>query len=264
MLSRTLVPIAPPAPLPQEAPLVTPEIMPFFTPLANTAFEGPEELLYNVHFKGMKVGEATLQVKNGRLVNGRPTLHLTSQARSSSFFDTFFKVRDFNFSLVDRASLASLSFHQNLQEGRYHVTRNVTFNYSEKEWRYSEEYKKKRSVKMGPLKHPIHDILTSIYVARILALPPGTSETLRLFHRGAFLDLPMTVGARVKTVRVPAGSFEVLRVQPEITGDSIFRSEKGALVIWMTNDKRRIPVLIEAQIPVGKVSVRLRSVRRSL
>ena len=69
--------------------------------------------------------------------------------------------------------------------------------------------------------------------------------------RSEKLDLPAPLGRRV-----PTRVFEVLLV-PE-TG--VFE-QQGRLLLWVTDDERRIPVRLRAKAPVGWVSADLESYR---
>src|SRR5262245_34470134 len=119
----------PPVPVPTPA-VVTSTMPPIVLPESpNTAFCVGEKLVFSLNYEFVKAGEATMEVMNGPRVNGRPTIYIESNAKSTGFVDTFFRVRDFNASTVDRESLAAVSFHQNLREGDYRVIRNTTFDY---------------------------------------------------------------------------------------------------------------------------------------
>ncbi len=69
--------------------------------------------------------------------------------------------------------------------------------------------------------------------------------------------LPVLIGSETKEFKTPMGKFSCLRVEPTIQGDSLFKSKDNKLVVWMTNDKKKLPVLIEATIGVGLIRVKL-------
>jgi hypothetical protein len=45
-------------------------------------------------------------------------------------------------------------------------------------------------------------------------------------------------------------------VEPVLDGDGIFVS-KGRIFIWLTDDDRRIPVLMECEIALGSIKAKL-------
>src|SRR5687768_8394701 len=74
------------------------------TPTTYAAFAPGEKLWFDLKYQFVVGGEAMLEVDTGPKVHCRETLRFISNAKSTSFVDSFFKVRDFNASLVDRAS----------------------------------------------------------------------------------------------------------------------------------------------------------------
>jgi len=222
----------------------------------NNAFQAGEKLNYGIVFKGMTVGHGTLAVYEDEPVNGRPTLKLESTSRSTKFFDLFCKVRDLNSSIIDQASLFSLVFHQNLNEGKYHAMRNYHFDYQKRLFQAEETEKEKKTFE-GALTAPVHDILSALYYTRTLPLQPGQDLTVPVYRNGKVVDMVVKVAPKTKKIKTPAGTFDCLLIEPLVQGDSIFRSTDGRLLIWMTNDAKKTPVLIEATATVGNVRVRL-------
>src|SRR6185295_18656151 len=113
-------------------------------------------------------GEATMEVQKSSDVNGRPALQLISQARSNKFIDAFFIVRDYNASVVDKESLVSFSFHQNLKEGHYHVVRNTFLDYKNRVYTFERDYKGNVTRRTGPIDETVSDILSAFFVTRTL------------------------------------------------------------------------------------------------
>ena len=185
------------------------------------------------------------------------SIKYVSKAKSTHFFDLFFKVRDENVSTVDKASLFSLSFDQNLHEGSYQAVRHYDFDYLNKKFTVEKKKKGKINKSEGTLDAPLHDVLSALYFARTVDLSPGRDLSLSIFRDNSGKPLPIKIGASLKNQKTPLGTFSCLRVEPAIKGDSIFKSKDGKLVVWMTNDKKKLPVLIEANASVGLVRVKL-------
>jgi len=226
-------------------------------PINNTAFKAGEKLHYDIIFKGLTVGHATIEITNGPMVNGRPTLKYTSKAESTHFFDLFFKVRDENTSTVDKASLFSLSFDQNLSEGHYRALRRYDFDYLHKKFTTEEKREGKIKKSVGTLQAPLFDVLSVMYFARTIPLSPGRDIVLSIYRDKAGKPLPIRIGSSLKTKKTPFGTFSCLRVEPLLQGDSIFKSKEGGLVVWITNDEKKLPILMEANSTVGLIRVKL-------
>lgn len=235
-----------------------PEPLGFVLPdVSQVPFRKGEELNYKITYKGLTVGHATLSVREGPVIRGRTTLEFISTAKSTSLIDHFFKVRDYNASTVDKKSLYSLQFHQNLHEGRYEAIRNYQFDYIAKTYHSDELHDEKKTEWEGKLEKPVHDVLSAFFITRTGSFQPGESRHISVYRNGKVKEMRVTVGSEEKTVKTPAGSFSCLLVEPDVQGDSIFRGKNGGLRIWMTQDDRRLPVLIQASVTFGHVSVRL-------
>ncbi len=223
----------------------------------NKAFEVGEKLEFNIHYQFIDAGEATLEVQEGSLVMGRRTFNILSTAKSNSFIDVFFPVRDINGSMTDRDSLASITFHQNLHEGHYKVIRNTTIQYDAGKYEFTRYYKGQTQTSAGPITQPVHDILSAFYLTRTLALIPGGDYEFPVFSDGELYPLDVKVDPQIETIRVKAGKFECLKVTPIVVGDTIFQASKGKMTIWMTNDARKMPVLIRSKAAIGAFDAEL-------
>jgi len=63
---------------------------------------------------------------------------------------------------------------------------------------------------------------------------------------------------RKEQVRVPAGTFDCIVIQPIIKTKGIF-SENGQAEIWLTDDARRIMVQMRSKLAFGSLNLYLRS-----
>jgi hypothetical protein len=66
---------------------------------------------------------------------------------------------------------------------------------------------------------------------------------------------------KIETIKVPAGEFETIVVEPELHFDGIMK--KGKIRVWFTNDKRRIPVQVRSKIAIGSILIRLEEYKMS-
>ena len=66
-------------------------------------------------------------------------------------------------------------------------------------------------------------------------------------------------GAALRVV-TPAGAFDCVAIEPVLKAGGIFKS-KGRLVIWLTDDEHRMPVLMKSKVAIGSISVVLQEAR---
>ncbi|MEO6349951.1 MAG: DUF3108 domain-containing protein, partial [Candidatus Limnocylindrales bacterium] len=79
-----------------------------------------EKLTYDVRFGPLKVGTATMTVAGIDTIRGRPAYHTVFRVKGGNLL---YKVNDSYESWFDVASLASLRYIQNIDEGRYEKER---------------------------------------------------------------------------------------------------------------------------------------------
>ena len=59
-----------------------------------------------------------------------------------------------------------------------------------------------------------------------------------------------------EVVETPAGKFKCVVIEPKLKAGGIFKN-KGRLVIWLTDDERRMPVLMKSKVAIGSISATL-------
>jgi hypothetical protein len=217
--------------------------------LPNDAFRTGEMIRFVIKYGEIRAGEASLQVHSLETVGGRRAYHVISQARTNRALDKLFKVRDSNDSWIDVESLCSLQFMQNVREGGYRKWSLTTFDQPAGRFHYVKKGKGGDDRIEGEMPPFTHDVLSSIYYLRTLALQPQTEHTLNANTGGKNWPLKVVVHA-VENVDVPAGTFQCFRVEPKLEGEGLFQN-KGRVEVWMTTDSRKIPVLMRSKVAVG-------------
>ncbi len=221
-------------------------------PAVARPFKAGESLRFSVQYGFIHAGSAWLEVPEVRDWNGHPSWRLVARAESNSFFDKVYKVRNRIESLWDQESRFSWRYFEDRHEGRY--TANDTIVYEPDSLRM--RYKNGQSY---PVPGPVQDALSSFYLTRFHALPIGGRITFdyHASRKTAPMEVRVLGRERVKT---PAGRFNCVVLEPLIKAGGIFKN-KGRLVIWLTDDERRMPVLMKSKVKIGSVKVVLQEVK---
>jgi hypothetical protein len=217
--------------------------------LPNRAFKVGETVRYSLKYGVVLAGRATLEVKGIESFDGRPAYHIVSQAKTNKTLDKAYKVRDSNDSWMDADSLCSVQFMQNIREGGYRKWTLTRLDQARGRFDYQKKGKTKDDFASGDLPAFAQDPLSCLYYLRTLDLKVGEESRADANSGGSTWPLRVLVKG-IETVTVPAGTFECLRVEPVLSGEGIFLN-KGKLEVWMTNDKRKIPVLLRSEVAVG-------------
>ena len=215
-----------------------------------------EQLKYGLYYSFVKVG--TAYIKNRGLVDidGRKAYLLQTTAFSASVIDKVFKVRDINLSWMDAENLYSLGYSQSLREGKYVRDEWVNFDYRTNT--YQGELEKKSGLRSisGVLAGPVSDILTSLYWVRGKDLKTVKEVILDVMNREEQYPLVVKVIKR-ETVKTPAGKFKCIVVEPQFRGEGIFVSKGKSLQVWLTDDERKMPIKMKAEVFIGSVYAEL-------
>lgn len=221
----------------------------------NTAFASGESILYAIKYGPVTAGTATLEVVEETDVNGRAAYRVVSLARTNAAMDAVYKVRDRTESWIDRESLCSLRFHQNLREGFYKRRVETEYDHPAGRFLYRKWRKGRETEYDGPSVPFVQDVLSSLYYLRTLPLEVGASHVLPTNSGRGHGVLRVDVLAR-ETVEVPFGRFVCFKVEPRVEGDGLFRAS-GKLEVWLTDDARRVPVLLRSRVAVGAFDAEL-------
>ncbi len=211
-----------------------------------------EYFQFSIDWNGLNGGSSLMQVQNFQTVDGRRCYRIVTKAESNSFVSRFYKVRDRAESSVDAESLYSRRFMKRLREGGYRKDVDVRFDQEQRIARYQNG--KELDVAPG-----VHDVLSAFYYVRTQPLPEGAKLSVPTHDNEKSYEMEVHVLRREK-VEVPAGTFSCVVVEPKLKSEGIFKS-KGSIHVWLTDDDRRLPVMVRSQVPVGSISVRLTDYR---
>ncbi|MEO6656427.1 MAG: DUF3108 domain-containing protein [Pyrinomonadaceae bacterium] len=139
------------------------------------------------------------------------------------------------------------------------------FDYREKRVRYVETDPTDRNRPprriASEISEPLYDMVSSIYYVRTQQLAVGKSFDLTVSDSGLIFKVPVVVTAREQQKSV-LGNLWCFRVEPQIFGKNRLIEQKGRMVIWMTDDVRRIPVRAQINTSFGKIDIKLKSVTK--
>ena len=215
-------------------------------------FKQGESLKFSVQYGVIHAGTAWLEVPEEKKVKGKETLLLLARAESNKFFSVFYKVRNRIESTWDREGQSSLKYTENRREGGHKARSEINFDYSVHQAHYDNGA-------TYPIPPQVQDALSSFYFTRYQALPVGGSIVFDYHASRKTKPLEVKVLGR-EQVKTPAGTFDCIALEPILKAGGIFK-KTGRLVIWITDDERRMPVLMKSKVSIGSISVILQEAR---
>ena len=220
-------------------------------PASSQPFRPGESLRFSVRYGFIHAGSAWLEVPQVRQWKGHEVYELVARAASNSFFSRFYKVRTRIVSLWDQAGHYSRRYQEDRREGKYRAKSDIVFDSDRNQAVYSDG----RSFPVPPR---VQDALSSFYYTRTQALPVGGSIVFHYHASRKSQPLQVKVLGRER-IETPAGEFDCIAVEPILKAGGIFKNS-GRLVIWLTDDERRMPVLMKSKVVIGSISVVLEEI----
>lgn len=212
-------------------------------------FQPGEKMSFVLKYGIIPAGSATLEVHEMDHINDVKAYHFVLTARSNSFIDIFFKVRDRIDSYTDTNMNHSLYYHKDQKEGKTRNDIKVTF-----------DWEKNQSTYVNFNTEP-----------KVIDQQPGTFDPLSVFYYSRLLDInekkefehPVTDGKKNhmgvlrvigrETIKVPAGTFKTVVLEPDLKNvEGVFsKKQRAKIKLWVTDDERRLLVQMKSAAMVG-------------
>ncbi len=208
----------------------------------------PEKLIYSLSWTGIPVGVATQEI-----VDEGEVRKILSTARSNDWLSTFFPVDDRTESILEKQGEfpgTTRNFKMLFKEGSRVRNREISFNPTEKTAHFFD--KKNGEHLFIPLETETFDIYSSFYYVRYQTLEPGKSLYINILDSKQLHRIEIRV-LRRERIKVPAGEFDTIVLEPMVKAEGVFEGKRGAY-IWLTDDARRIPVKAQTKVTVGSVT----------
>ena len=222
-------------------------VFPDMQPRMAVPFDQGEKLTFDVRFGGIKVGTGRMEVVGTTDVRGREAWHTRFTVKGGI---PLYKVNDRLESWIDTRTFESLRFVQDLEEGRR--DRERFYEIFPERSTYSE----KGEVEHAPSVDDPLDDAAFMYFVRTIPLEVGKTYAFNRYFRPDRNPVQIRV-LRKEKVKVPAGTYETIVIQPVIKSKGIF-SEKGHAEMWLTDDSRRLLVQMKTDLSIGSLNLYLR------
>lgn len=222
---------------------------------ATSSFPSKEAISYTIEWRLIYAGNARLTLdpeQSAARTDWESKLHLESGGLVSKLY----KLDDnYTVKMENQFCAASTDFNS-IERSRHHQT-TVSYDHNRGKASYVERDLLKNSVyKTAETSIPacVSDIIGSLYKLRSLKLEPGQSTQVPIS------DGKKTVSARVEAqqreqIKTSAGTFNTIRYEAFVFNGVLY-ARKAQLLIWLTDDARRLPVQIRARMgfPIGSIT----------
>ena len=222
-------------------------------------FKVGETLTYDVSWSDtVTAGSATLTVRDKRASFGSTAYYLVAEGRPTNLLSKLYAVYYKADTLVDAYTLYPQRGSVFSQESGRQRMKETKFDQA----RHAATFQMRTSTTMTQdqaLPGPTHDGLSALTAMRTMTLAPGASSSFAVSDSGYLYRVTLNVGAK-ETIATPLGGLPAWKIVPAI------RDGKGQVVgrglaVWISDDARRLPVRIQAQLPVGSFVLTLKDAR---
>ena len=226
---------------------------PVLNNLNQMPFKTGEKLSYVLHYGIFNAGVAEIVIKSTTKVfyNNRSAMNMVGKGRTTGAVDLVFSVRDHYETYLDSKTLKPLQFIRRVDEGGYLISQDYFFNPDSNIVTTQDE--KRFDVPDG-----VQDMISAFYFARTLNF--DTAHFGDVYEIPAFVDneifyLKLKFAGR-ETVKLRKGKFRCLKFNPVVQEGRIFKTDED-LIVWVSDDRNKIPILAESKILVGSIKMEL-------
>lgn len=219
------------------------------------------EAKFNKIIRGITVGDLTFTVANAPM-DGNYLIKAEAVSKG-----TLIKLFGFSFLQEYQSTIGSRNFRalkttkHDVQKDRIRDSEAV-FDYGDQRVTFvetdpSEPMKPPRKI-ASAIPDQTHDIISGIYEIRLLPLAVGKTFDLTVSDSGLVYQVPVKVTARERQ-KTALGKVWCFRVEPQVFGPGRMIEKEGSMIIWITDDARRIPVRAQINASIGRIEIKLKS-----
>ena len=218
------------------------------------AFKVGEKLDFKVRYGLLNAGKMELKVQSKMTADQHEVMHLTGRGWSVGMTDLFFKVDDRYETYFDTKMMAPTEFVRDVYEGGYTINRHILFDHQQGVARDLKATEKDSfQVPFG-----VQDIFSTFYYARNV-----NTENIKVndvINIDMFLDHKLYpfqlryIGTEM--LKTDFGKLRCKKFVPQLQEGRIFKDDEG-MVIWVSDDKNKIPVLLKTKLLIGSLKAEL-------
>jgi hypothetical protein len=216
-----------------------------------------EELKYNLRYSIFRGGEATLK-EIDTIYQGKKAVHFHLEGNTVGLADKLFSVHDIYESIVDPQTFLPYMAIRNVKEKNYRYYNKVYF-FNENDSIYSTRNGGEK------VPHNLVDFLTAFFYLRnndyLDRLDVGEEFTIPVHHADDhFMMKCKYMGT--ETIHSGLGKVKCHVISPRVEKGKILKRSDG-LKFYITQDKARIPLLLEFDMKVGALKCELDSYKKN-
>ncbi len=230
-------------------------------------FRENEKVVLAVNYFNVVAGDLTLSVLPFKSVNDKKSYHFSMNVKSTKMFSLFYAVDDTAETFVDFDTLVPMTYTLEGKETARRKEVRTFFDWQKSEATFWEktisanddEGEKKRKV-VWAIEPFTQNVISALFYLRTFTLTPGKKLAFRVSDDGKNYVFNGEVLRREK-LHTDIGDFDSVVVRPTFQLDGEFK-QTGEILIWLTDDDRKLPIRIESKIKIGALVAKLKAIER--
>ena len=207
-----------------------------------------EKLTYRIMLFGIPAGTAVLEATNK---NGE--MRITTRVNTNDVFSSFYPVDIFVDTRLTAGNYLLTRIRQ--REGNTASDTGFTLMLRERNAFWVDRLNNRYANSPLP-REDVKDMISGFYFLRNQRLEVGKPVELYLFDSNQYVPTTVEV-LRKEHLHLPGfRDADTIVVHPILKTDGFFHST-GEILVWLTDDEKKVPVKVEAHISLGKVTAEL-------
>lgn len=233
-------------------------------PAFSTTLAAGDQLIWRVSMYGIEIGRISMAVGHPGTAEGRQVIIVRSEFQSTAAAAIFAPLKSVLTTQVDLSTITPVYHRREVETGTVFQWVEITFTPDEFDIDYrrrSAEADSQDRQKVPP-GTPLFDVNAMLLAARAWNLEPDQAIVINLMREIYIWSLQIKRAGAVEPVKTRLGEFPALRhdaIGRRLERDGSFDPDEPArqYSYWITDDNKRLPVLIIAKSDYGDVRMEL-------
>ncbi len=219
-------------------------------------FNPGDHFNYDIKWGFIKVGEAEMLVEEPA-EDELGELNFVLKIRTTSWADTFYRVRNEISSYTDAQVTHSVHYYKKQEEGSRKKDIVVDFDWDEKKvvYRNYDEAREPVDIIEGT-----QDPFSILFAYRMKEMIEGEVLNVPVTDGKKMISADIIVKNKEK-IKTKAGRFDCIRVMPDIKdlGGVFSKSKDSHMELWFSDDEYKMIVKMTGKVSVGSFKIELRN-----
>lgn len=220
------------------------------------SFQDGEWFQLRLHYGPFNASYATFSLER-EILNDKAVFHARGFGETTGIAKWFFKVEDYYESYFDEITGKPYRFIRDINEGGY--TKNIEIDFNHEDGFAQVNDKKKGEINEFSIENRVQDLISSFYYLRNFYPKDGVGLN-ESFDINMFFDNENYV-FKLKflgkeTINSKFGKIKCMKFRPLVQSGRVFE-EQESVTLWVSEDKNRLPIRLQADIIVGSIKADL-------